>query len=311
MPNRVTPVIALALLVAAFAAACGGAAVTQEAVSSPAAPDGAVASGGGPASPAPSDAPAQDPEAIDHPTGSTDVILRVSESGGFVPMDYAMIRVPQFTLYGDGRALVVAPEGTAKGAPGMLEAVPVLLETRLSEPEIQAVLQTALIEGRLGVAKERYEAMAFDLPTTVFEIQAGGVSRTVSVGGLVAEPAPGPDAPVLAALARLADRLRSIRAETRFEAPAWIAVIAEWERNPGEPAAAAWPWPDATPADFAPPLDGDPIPFARRLLTLAEAEATGADLSAGGATGLRFEGPDGKLYVVVLRPALPEEAAAT
>ena len=52
------------------------------------------------------------------------------------------------------------------------------------------------------------------------------------------------------------------------------------------------------------------MPFPRRLMTPAEAEATGADLSSGGVTGLRFEGADGKLYVVALRPALPEELAA-
>lgn len=307
MPNRATPTIALAfafVVGVVLVTACGGRAPTQDPASGSAASDGT--------SPgvAPSAAAARDPEAIDHPTGAADVILRVSESGGFVPMDYAMIRVPLFTLYGDGRVLVVAPAGAPKGAPGMLEDLPVLLETRLSEPEIQAVLRSALTEGRLGIAKAQYDAAAFDLPSIVFEIRAGGAAKTVSVGGLVSEPAPGPDAPVLAALAQLADRLRSVRAETPYEARSWIAVIAEWERNPGEPAAAAWPWPDLAPADFAAPGDADPVPFSRRLLTRAEAEATGADLSAGGAVGLRFDDPDGKGYVVALRPALPEEAAA-
>ena len=95
-----------------------------------------------------------------------------------------------------------------------------------------------------------------------------------------------------------------------YEAPAWVALITEWERDPAQPAAPEWPWPDVAPVDFALPGEGDPVPFPRRLLTQAEAEAAGADLSAGGATGLRFEGPDGKLYVVVLRPALPEEVGA-
>ena len=142
----------------------------------------------------------------------------MSETGGFVLMDHAMISVPLFTLYGDGRVLVVAPDAAGKGLPGTLETVPVLLETRLTEPEVQAVLQSALTDGHLGIARAQYDSAALDLPTTVFEIQAGGVTRTVSVGGLAAEPAPGPDAPVLAALAQLAGRLRSIRAETRYEA---------------------------------------------------------------------------------------------
>ena len=198
MSKRATPTIAVAFIVAAvLVTACGGTAVTREPGALPAATDPV------PPSITPSDAGARDPDAIDHPTGPADVVLRVSETGGFVLMDHAMISVPLFTLYGDDHVLVVAPDAAGKGLPGTLETVPVLLETRLTEPEVQAVLQSALTDGHLGIARAQYNSAALDLPTTVFEIQAGGVTRTVSVGGLAAEPAPGPDAPVLAALAQL------------------------------------------------------------------------------------------------------------
>ena len=40
--------------------------------------------------------------AIDHPTGATDVVLRIEEGGGFVPIDFPASQAPVFTLYGDG-----------------------------------------------------------------------------------------------------------------------------------------------------------------------------------------------------------------
>jgi hypothetical protein len=302
MAHRPVSVIAVLVVLAALTAACGP---------SPG-PEAASGSPGGSTAPAgPSATP--DPEAIVHPTGATDVLLRVTETGGFVPMDHAMANVPLFTMYGDGRVLVVASAGEAagapKGAPGMLGNVPVLLETRLDEAGVQAILAAALTDGRLGIAKPDYAAAAFDLPTTVFEIRAGGIEKTVSVGGLVAEPQPGPDAPVLAGLAELASRLRLVRAEAPYDPPAWVAVIAEWERDPAQPAAADWPWPDIPPDAFVQPGDADPVPFPRHLMTREQAEAAGADPSAGGAAGLLFEGPDGRLYVAALRAALPEEVA--
>jgi hypothetical protein len=41
--------------------------------------------------------------AISHPTGAEDLVLRVETSGGFVPMEYNVTRLPSWSLYGDGR----------------------------------------------------------------------------------------------------------------------------------------------------------------------------------------------------------------
>ncbi len=46
---------------------------------------------------------------ITHPTGSADVVLRVSTGGGFVPIEYNYTMTPEFTLYGDGRVIVTGP----------------------------------------------------------------------------------------------------------------------------------------------------------------------------------------------------------
>ena len=45
------------------------------------------------------------PGAIDHPTGATDVVLRLEEGGGFVPIEFVATQAPIFTLYGDGRVI--------------------------------------------------------------------------------------------------------------------------------------------------------------------------------------------------------------
>ena len=63
-------------------------------------------SSAGAASPPPTgSAPPASPtqSGIDHPTGATDVVLRMEEGGGFVPIDFAASQAPVFTLYGDGQ----------------------------------------------------------------------------------------------------------------------------------------------------------------------------------------------------------------
>ena len=55
--------------------------------------------------PATAAASAQAP-AIGHPTGATDVVVRVSTGGGFVPVQVNLRALPSFTLYGDGTVVV-------------------------------------------------------------------------------------------------------------------------------------------------------------------------------------------------------------
>jgi hypothetical protein len=42
-------------------------------------------------------------DAIEHPTGAGDIVLRAATRGGFVRLETVMSRLPEFTLYGDGR----------------------------------------------------------------------------------------------------------------------------------------------------------------------------------------------------------------
>jgi hypothetical protein len=294
-PSRqLMPAMLILAALVAVVAACGG--------SSTAPPTG----GSTPDADASAATPVPDADHIDHPTGPTDIVLRVGEEGGFMMMESVMARVPRFTLYGDGRVLISEPAESAKAAPGMLPAE-VLRETRLSEDEVQAVLRSALVDGKVGVAKEEFPVMVMDVPTTVIELRAGGIAKRIAVAGLGMEPPPGPDAAALAALAKLVERLVAIPTDADYAAPASVAVLAQTEPAPGT-GTTAWPWPDTAPAAFAQPPQ-DAFGFSTHLLTPDDSEAIATE--PGDAAGpLTFEGPDGKAYVVVVRPALPEEAAA-
>ncbi len=48
-------------------------------------------------------------DTIEHPTGAGDIVLRAATRGGFMRLETVMSRLPEFTLYGDGRALILPP----------------------------------------------------------------------------------------------------------------------------------------------------------------------------------------------------------
>ena len=308
MPNpairapRPVPPLAASLVLAALLAACTGQAGLPAGGG-----DGAGAGGQVTPSPVASEAPSRlDADAIDHPTGATDIVLRVGEEGGFMMMEAVMSRMPAFTLYGDGRVIAAQVPPAKAGINGVPQQV--LTETRLTEDQVQDLLRFAIFDGMLGVSKEEFPVMVMDVPTTVFELHAGGVDKTVKVAGIGMDPQPGPDAAVLRALAQLAERLSSISGGTPYDAPASVAILAETEPAPGS-VVADWPWPDLAPAAFVVPPPDDPFGFTSHLLTDAEATAIGIE-NGGSADPATYRAANGKTYVVVVRPALPEEAAA-
>ncbi|HEU0242718.1 MAG TPA: hypothetical protein VFQ75_02360 [Candidatus Limnocylindrales bacterium] len=301
-PRPVRP-LAAGLALAALLAACTGGGSGAPAAVAPGAPSAAAPS------PAATGAPSHaDADTIDHPTGATDIVLRVGEEGGFMMMEAVMSRVPAFTLYGDGR-VIVAQVPAAKGEAG-LNGVPQqeLRESRLTEAQVQDLLHFAIFDGMLGVSKEEFPVLVMDIPTTVFQLHAGGIDKTVKVAGIGMDPPPGPDAATLKALAQLAERLGSITGDAAYVAPASVAILAETQPAPGSPVA-DWPWPDLAPAGFVAPPPNDPFGFTSHLLTDAEATAIGIE-NGGSAAPTTYRASDGKAYVVVVRPALPEEAAA-
>jgi hypothetical protein len=121
-----------------------------------------------------------DTDAIEHPTGPDDLVLRVDVSGGFVPAEVTLKNVPGVSIFGDGRMIVTGPMIEIYPGP----ALPNLQVTRLTEDAMQAILGEAQAAGLLeGDASYDYPCVA-DVPTTTFTVNVGGATHTTSAYAL-------------------------------------------------------------------------------------------------------------------------------
>ena len=112
--------------------------------------------------------------------------------GGFVPMGFLLTQAPTFTLYGDGTVIFQQIDNRQNAFDAA--RLPWLVG-HLNEEAIQALLNFALTEGRLANAREQYDqGMVADAPSTIFNLNAGGKTKTVNVYALMELPEPGPDA---------------------------------------------------------------------------------------------------------------------
>jgi hypothetical protein len=263
-------------------------------------------------SPTPVPTSTGDPNQIEHATGATDLVLRLEEAGGMLPASFTVARGPVFSLFGDGTAIfkdptVSPPEPDANGA---TRAVPWQV-LKLSESQVQALLQFAIGPGGLAVARARYDLPVADAPTATFTLTAGGQTKTVSVNGLgFAESQNPADQAVLTQLAALKARLLSFGGEVSGEQE-WVpdryrGILLGGDFAPAAPPM-AWPWPAIKVADFVAGNDPNGFTFPMRTLTPAEAAAIGVAPFNGGLQNVTLEGPDGKLYGFGLRPLWPDE----
>ena len=252
---------------------------------------------------------------ISHPTGATDVVLRVEWGGGFVPPNTIVTDMPQFTLYGDGTAVFLPlpnVNGTNFDAPK-----PALLTGHMSEASMQELLDYSLNEGGLSNAQANYDFPGVaDAGSTTFTINAGGVDKTVSVYALV-EGSGGPDQADRDKLMVLQQRLTNFETDARNGAtdavasydPAAYKVVL-FDGMGGGPADGIqpidWPWTDVQPSDFVKP---DESSWA--MLSMSRDQvAKLTTVPNGGQLSIWVKTPDGTLVNLALRPWLPEELAA-
>ncbi|MDQ3937453.1 MAG: hypothetical protein M3253_02090 [Chloroflexota bacterium] len=264
------------------------------------------------ASPSPTPAEGQ----ISHPTGPTDVVLRMEQAGGFVPMGWMVTQAPDFTLYGDGRFIFRPLEDPEVGS-DWDSGQPRFIEGRLNEEAVQSLLRFALNNGRLREAREDYgNDMIADASTTVFTINADGLNKTVSVYALAEVSEPGPDALDRQAFSQLVELLRSFEGRARsgelgdaklYEPTHYRVTLMESFGEPGEAGSEPvdWPWEDITPEDFGPL---DQAGTAQRVLS-AEEVALLTDMPSGGHPGIAVRAPDDTIWLLAIRPLLPDEPA--
>ena len=316
MPNPIfrLPVTrrSVALLAATLTlAACANASPSSS--TQPGGSSGGPSTGPTPGSPAVSPGPTVG--AIEHKTGATDVILRVEQGGGLVPMEFIASQAPAFTLYGNG-VVVFQPVATKIPEPdasGAARGIP-WRTARLDEDQIQELLEFALTNGGLGIARASYRADGTaDAPDTIFTIHAGGIDKTVTVNALTEEDQPGPDGVARKSFAGLAKRLLDFDrggsvASDVYLADRYRGVIIERESQPGL-VTTPWPWATLTASDFKAGAQGGIGPTVpHRALTAVEVGELKLSNIEGGVQGLTLKAPNGKLYSFILRPLLVDEA---
>ena len=282
---------------------------------------GASASSSPPTSPGASDAPSGSPDAspttgeIVHPTGATDIVLRMEEGGGFVPVEFNAANAPIFTLYGDGVVVFKAlteffpepgPDGLVRGEP--------YRTAKLDEDQVQDLLSFALGAGGLAAARNNYgNDMVMDASTTTFTISTGDATKKVEIYALGIPQEGDPDAVAREAFNGLAERLRdfdeggSIPTD-EFVPAGYRTVLIEREAGNITPLPVAWPWPDLTLEDFAFDINAaGALQMPHRAMTPEEVALAGLGEVTGGLQGLTVMGPDEKFYSVVIRPLLRDE----
>lgn len=290
--------------------ACGSSAATGSPASAP--PSPSAAGSGAPSNP-PSASPAASIDGIDHASGATDVVLRVEQGGGFVPIDFLASQAPIFTLYGNGVVVFQPKVETFPGpdASGAIHGVP-WRTAKLDEGQIQDLLEFALGAGGLGSARDSYSADNIaDAPNTIFSVRAGGLDKTVVVNALGIEGVK-TDPAARGQFQKLYDRLSDFDAGGRVPTDEYVAdryrvALTEREVQPGDHPI-AWPWPAVKISDFTPPAnDGSGLALAHRVATQADIDALGIKDTTGGLQNVVVKGPDGKMYGLIIRPLLVDE----
>jgi len=265
-------------------------------------------------------APGDDPPDDPIPSGSPDadaVLLQIEVSGGFVMMGYDFSRVPELTVYADGRAIVQGPQIAIYPGP----ALPNLQVEQLSEADVAALVAAARDAGLLAEAPSYGQPWITDVPTTFVRLTVDGRTyehAAYALGFFEGEaPADGVAPPAEESGITEAERVARV-ALAEFIATAHDLVGAtgdgeayqidafgifaqsvtfDAEGAVGGLAAQVLPWPlDVSLADAAEctVVDGD----AAQTLLRALADANSATL---------FE-QDGVTYSVWFRPLLPHES---
>ena len=308
MPAKTFALLALALV--ALTTACSALPGASPSPSAPPTPSTAPT-----ASPAPTPTPSPTfgPDQIEHPTGALDIVLRYEVGGGFVPMNFLFTQSPTFTLYGDG-TVILKPVDNRQGDPIGGQAFLPWVVGHLSEESVQSLLQYALGTGRLANAKDSYIGGCADCPTTVFTLNAGGMSKSVSILGLMEANDPSnPDAADRHGFNQLADVLTNFQSQsgvdlgdvTQYDPSHYkLEVLTGFGQPSVQPV--AWPWDQATWDAWQP----DPQTGNRTGVMSSELVAQLLDVPNGGHFGIWATAPDETVIQIAVRPMLPEEIDA-
>jgi hypothetical protein len=115
------------------------------------------------------------------PTGADEVVVRVETAGGYLAETRRPARLPRFSVFGNGRVMVLGP--TTLQFPG--PALPNLHEFRVTRDGLARILDGARKAGLLGNEPPDYgKPGVTDQATTTVTVRANGVARRVDVYAL-------------------------------------------------------------------------------------------------------------------------------
>lgn len=294
---------AILLAAAVLVGACAGVRAPGPGQTSSPGTSGAPTSSPATATPAPT--PGSSP--VGHPTDSKAIVLRAEVLGGFVPATFASLSAPMFTLYGDN-TVVFRPTTDATGT-----GYPPFLRAKLTVDQVDALLTFALDQGHLATARDSYQNLhVADAPTTLFDIDAGGIKKVVSVYALgIQAGGTDPDAADLAALQALAGLLGNFEAHVKkgqvesvgvYQPAMYRAILSDFAPQ-GPPN--DWPWANLTLDDFS---ASEATGLLTRTITSDEASKV-TEVPSGGVRGLGIKGTGNKVFGLLLRPLLPDETS--
>jgi hypothetical protein len=115
------------------------------------------------------------------PTAADEVVVRVVTSGGFAAESRPPARLPQLSVFGDGRVITAGP--TTLQYPG--PALPNLQEHRVTRDGLRRIVDEARAAALLEDEPPDYgDPGITDQPTTTVTVRAGGTTRQVDVYAL-------------------------------------------------------------------------------------------------------------------------------
>jgi hypothetical protein len=255
---------------------------------------------------APEAAPPSPPSAPD----ADSVVLRVRHEGGFVPADLVPGRIPQVSVYGDGRVITQGPQIAVYPGPAMVN----LQVQQLDPARVGELVDRAMAAGVRSGADFGRPGIA-DAPSTRVDVVHAGRKYTVAVEALSEADANDP-------------RLTDAQKAARTKLATFVRELTELSTAPGAPAAqpyrpsavAAIVRPYLKPADDVPrqpqpmawPGPALPGESLTPQLKLSCVTATGAEagrvLAAAAKANANTPWTSGEnRFSVTFRPLLPDE----
>lgn len=247
------------------------------------------------------------------------LILRMSTEGGFLPYEYALRQVPEFTLTGDGRVFTLGAQIEIYPPP----ALPPLLARTVTGEAIDKIIAEAKAAGLDGPDKEYRYDMVADAGTTIFTfVDADGKEHRISAYALGFEADGGGDPPgqsaedkkARATLAKLRDKLNDLGSwlpagsvgEDKPVDPDALRIYARpYQAGEGEePKQTAKAWPLSQPLASFGDKFGDE--YRCGIIEGADLQKLLPELKQSN-TRTPWTS-DGKDYELVLRPLLPDES---